>query len=333
MGYCPCLGDCTMKRSTSVFIIYFGIIVCSLIFRIAFNSGFASNMSDFGSDAVWTMITQVGIFGIMPFTLYFITNKKGNPLEAESVFTDFGFKKTSFENIALTLPITILLVYVVTCFVLFYSIMLGFMGYTKVQSETNYDNIGILIGELVFTAMLPAFFEDFTHRGLLFAGIKDATNKPVVLILLSSVLFGLMHQNIQQVFYTCIAGSVMALATYYSGSIWCGILVHFFNNAISIMEDFLYKKSALFHVVYDKIFEFLTGNLFGLLIAFTMFAGSVVSIIFILRHMRSQGKVKGILLDKSVVKKFTPVEIAIITATILLGVGTTAFSLVWGIMR
>ena len=332
MGYCVHHGDDTMKRSTSAFIIYFGVIICTLLLRVAFNLGFASG-SEIGNDVAWTLLGQVGIFGIMPFALYFLTNKKGDMLEVKSVFADFGFKKTSGENLALTIPITILLMFVVTCVVTFYSIFLKMIGYTRSSAEVDYYNIGILFEQLVLVAVLPAFFEEFTHRGLLFAGLKDATNKPVILIVLSSVLFALMHQNIQQVLYTCIAGSVMGLVTYYSGSIWGGMLVHFINNGLYILEEFLYQKSAFFKELYDRIFNMLTGTLFGWMIGFTMFAGSVVAIVFMLRHMRSKGKEKGILLDKENAKAFTPIDIAVITTTILVGAMATILSLVWGIMR
>lgn len=322
-----------MKRSTSVFIIYFGIIICSLLLRISTNLGLVNGLSDIEMDIVWTTLIQICIFGIMPFSLYFITNKKGNLPEIGSVFTDFGFKKTKGENIALTIPVTIMLMYVVTCFVVFYSIILGFIGYTKTPSDSEYPNFGYLILELVFTAALPGFFEEFTHRGLLFAGLKDATNKPALLIVFSAVLFGLMHQNIQQVFYTCIAGAVFGLVTYYSGSIWCGMLAHFLNNGLSILEDYLYQEVPLFKKGYDFIFEFLTGNLFGLGFAFALFGGCVVGIVFTLIHMRKTGKERGVLLYKDDTKKFTKADIAILISTILLGVMATIFSLVWGIMR
>lgn len=322
-----------MKRSTSVFIIYFGIIVCTLLLRIATNLGLVNNLTDTEMTIVWDVLVQICIFGIMPFTLYFITNKKGNVLEIGSVFSDFGFKKTKGENFALMIPVTIMLMYVVTCFVVFYSIILRFIGYTKTSSDTEYPNFGYLILELVFTAALPGFFEEFTHRGLLFAGLKDATNKPALLIVFSAVLFGLMHQNIQQVFYTCIAGAVFGLVTYYSGSIWCGMLVHFLNNGFSILQDYLYQKWPLFQKGYDFVFDFLTGNIFGLGFAFTLFGGCVVGLVFTLIHMRKTGKARGVLLDKEDTKKFTKADIAILISTILLGVMATVFSLIWGIMR
>lgn len=322
-----------MKRSTSVFIIYFGIIICSLLLRVSTNLGLVNGLSDIEMEVVWTTLVQICIFGIMPFSLYFITNKKGNLLEIGSVFTDFGFKKTKGENIALTIPVTIMLMYVVTCFVVFYSIILSFMGYTKTPSDTEYPNIGYLILELLITAMIPGFFEEFTHRGLLFAGLKDATSKPALLILFSAILFALMHQNVQQVFYTCIAGSVFALLTYYSGSIWCGILAHFLNNGLSILQDYLTQKWPLFNKAYNFVFDFLTGNIFGLFFAFILFGGCVVGIVFTLIHMRKTGRERGVLLETDNTKKFTRFDIAILITTILLGVMATIFSLVWGIMR
>ena len=49
--------------------------------------------------------------------------------------------------------------------------------------------------------------------------------------------------------------------------------------------------------------------------------------------MRSTGKEKGVLLEKDSTKKFTAIDIAVITSTILVGAAATILSLVWGIMR
>lgn len=322
-----------MRKSTSVLFIYFGVILCTLLLRVAFALGLGSS-SLMDSGDIWTLIVQVLIFGVMPFTLYFITNKHGKFLDIPVIFEEFGFKKPKGTHLLLTLPITILMMFCSVCIVTIWSIFLSMFGYSRASTSTDYYNVGILFKELAFTALLPGFFEEFTHRGLLFAGLKEGKKKGILLIVITSLFFSLMHQNIYQTIYTFVDGIVMGCVTYYSGSIVCGMMVHMLNNGLNVVEDFLYQKTTWFEIGYDKVYDFFTGTFWGYIIGVLVFTLCVVLIIFMLDRMRKDAKAKGMLLEQSGIKgAYTIADKVLISGIIIVGAIATAFSLVWGIMR
>ena len=65
--------------------------------------------------------------------------------------------------------------------------------------------------ELLLVAILPAFCEEFIHRGVLLQGIKHAGFKKAIVI--SSLMFGLIHFNIQQFFYAFIIGLILGFVS------------------------------------------------------------------------------------------------------------------------
>ncbi len=323
----------TMRKTTSVLFIYFGVIICTLLLRIAFSLGFG-DWGGIDSGDVWTFIVQILIFGVMPFTLYFIINKKAKFAEIPNIFTEFGFTKPKGKHIGLSIVIALCMMFCATCIVVIWSFFLSMLGYSRSSQSTDYYNIGILFKELAFTALLPAFFEEFTHRGLLFAGLKEGKKKGIILIILTSLFFALMHQNIYQTVYTFFDGMIMGLVTYYSGSIVCGMLVHFMNNGINVLEEFLYQKTTWFAWLDDKVYDFFTGTFFGYIVAVALFTLCLAAIFVLLRFMRRDAKEDGILLEQSIEDgKYTVADKVLIGAIIAMGVAATAFTLAWGIMR
>jgi len=53
-------------------------------------------------------------------------------------------------------------------------------------------------------------------------------------LIFSSILFGLMHLNIQQFFYAMVLGCLMGIVVIVADSIYPAMIIHFMNNALSI---------------------------------------------------------------------------------------------------
>ena len=85
-------------------------------------------------------------------------------------------------------------------------------------------------------AVLPGFCEEFLHRGIVLQGIKHAGFKKAIVI--SSLLFGLIHFNIQQCFYAFIVGMIMGFVSVVAKNIFPAIIIHFTNNAISVYLEY-----------------------------------------------------------------------------------------------
>jgi|GEM_PF-1525998 len=112
----------------------------------------------------------------------------------------------------------------------------SFFGRTGfgVNSFEGLSTAGIVIAA-IYTVILAPLTEEFLFRGVLLRSLsKYGTGFAVVL---SSLLFGLIHGNIYQAPFAFLAGIVLAYAAIRSGSIWRAVLVHFAVNLFSCLRD------------------------------------------------------------------------------------------------
>jgi membrane protease YdiL (CAAX protease family) len=117
--------------------------------------------------------------------------------------------------------------------------IVSIFGYGKFSSEvlwetsTMADYEGVLL--FISTAIVPAFCEEFLFRGIICNSLRPYGK--TVAILGSALLFGIMHHNVGQLFYTTMAGIVLAVVYLETKSIWLPIFVHMFNNMSSVVID------------------------------------------------------------------------------------------------
>ena len=88
---------------------------------------------------------------------------------------------------------------------------------------------------------LPAFFEEFLMRGGVL-GSYMSTGRVRAGVLLSALVFGLMHMNATQFFYATIIGIVLGLLYALTGSIWPGVLFHLLNNGVNTFAQLMDQK-------------------------------------------------------------------------------------------
>lgn len=286
------------------------------------------------SDIYFTLVVQILCFGAFPAALYCITCARlGNRNFLKAVACDFGVKKVSAVNWARIVLIGICMTVTATMISYVWNTVLSFMGYTRVSSSTDYSGMDVLFAELALTAMLPAVFEELTHRGLLYAGYRDSGWK---FVLVSAVLFSLMHQNIAQTGYTFYDGIIIALIMYYTGSIWPGIYVHFFNNAISVIQGYAAQNGGPLSFI-NAIGDWLYGSSIGfatfVLIAVAMFGLLLLLFVFMRKDAVKKGIIDQTPFGGASADALPLRKDAILIVTVLVGVAATLFSLVWGIMR
>lgn len=90
---------------------------------------------------------------------------------------------------------------------------------------------GFIIG-----AIIPAISEEALFRGFFQRSLEEKL-KPISAILLSGILFGLIHMNPIDLIPLILIGIYLSMLAFYSGSIWVPISVHFLNNfwAVNVM--------------------------------------------------------------------------------------------------
>lgn len=97
---------------------------------------------------------------------------------------------------------------------------------------------GILGFMLTFiaTAIVPALVEEFACRGLVLGALRKYGDGFAVLC--SSILFGVMHGNFQQMPFAFLVGLVLGYITVKTNTIWIAVAVHCFNNAVSVIFEY-----------------------------------------------------------------------------------------------
>lgn len=86
--------------------------------------------------------------------------------------------------------------------------------------------------QLFLIAVVPAVVEEFVFRGLIYHSYRK--NGILGAAVLSAVVFGFMHLNINQLSYALIMGVVFALMVEVTGSMYSAMLAHFAVNSYSI---------------------------------------------------------------------------------------------------
>lgn len=87
-----------------------------------------------------------------------------------------------------------------------------------------------IVGMLLTVAILPAFCEEFLCRGILFMSYSNIS--PLAGALLSALMFGLLHRNLNQFFYTVFLGLLFALMDRATGTIQSSVTMHMLLNGV-----------------------------------------------------------------------------------------------------
>lgn len=97
-----------------------------------------------------------------------------------------------------------------------------------------------LLLNIVASAVFPAIFEEMVFRGYVLRALLPHGERTAVL--LSAVLFGLIHGNIVQVPFAAVFGFVLGWLMVRTNSIWPGVILHGVNNAFAVVMQWLEAK-------------------------------------------------------------------------------------------
>ncbi len=117
------------------------------------------------------------------------------------------------------------------------------------SGEIKIASIGNYFLYVVFVALLPAIVEELLFRGVIYQGLKEYFSLPSR-ILLSGLLFALMHQNIVQFIYPFILGCVLSLVMEKTNNLFYTMTLHFFNNFTTITAAYIMQ---MYNFSFDKL--------------------------------------------------------------------------------
>ncbi len=90
----------------------------------------------------------------------------------------------------------------------------------------------------VSSVILPAFVEEMIFRGYILHLLLPWGKTFAILV--SAVLFGVMHLYLPQILYATVAGVLIGYFVVRAESVWIGIFIHACNNLISFTFDMAY---------------------------------------------------------------------------------------------
>ncbi len=97
------------------------------------------------------------------------------------------------------------------------------------------DSLGGVLLFIFAVSVVPAIVEEFAYRGIVLGALRRYGDG--FAIIASSVLFGLMHGNLVQIPFAFALGCVMGYINVVTGSILPSVIVHFFNNLLSCIQQ------------------------------------------------------------------------------------------------
>lgn len=178
------------------------------------------------------VIVQVVI--ILPSICYLIWLKQ--PVEEV-----LSIKRMSFGTGVLVLLFAALLSPLMT---FINALSLLFTDYTVTDSMLSISQDVPFVVMLVCIAVIPAIHEEVLYRGVLFQEYRKTS--PLMGALLSALLFGLMHGNLNQFAYTFVLGFAFAMMVEATGTLLSSMLMHFAINGTSVVLMYLLPKLQAF---------------------------------------------------------------------------------------
>ena len=87
------------------------------------------------------------------------------------------------------------------------------------------------------TAIVPAVLEEFALRGIVLGTLRKFGD--TFALITSSLCFGIMHGNFEQIPFAFMAGLILGFVTIKTGSLRTAMFIHFFNNFISVAFSYM----------------------------------------------------------------------------------------------
>lgn len=114
---------------------------------------------------------------------------------------------------------------------------MGKEAYVVVETPESGNIVWDIIASVIFVCFVPGFCEEVLMRGVIANGLGSKLRK-IPASLLSGLIFMLFHMNPAQTVYQFALGFVLSYILLTTGSLWIPIILHTFNNLVSVILDY-----------------------------------------------------------------------------------------------
>lgn len=237
----------------------FYIIVSILFSRIIYSNGIALPL--------WLNLIISQCILLIPALIYVLVMK-----------IDI-IKCIPYRKIKLSDAVSSLLIgYCLVPLVLLINVISSVFATNYLNSSTTEISQYPFVIQLLLMAFLPTIAEEFVFRGLFYHSYRK--NGILGAAILSGVIFGAIHLNINQFCYACVMGMVFALMVEITGSMFSSMLAHFAVNSYSIIMLKLVSMSGI-SVQTEQASQQMMSQYSGVIILLQIAILSVTAIAFL----------------------------------------------------
>lgn len=231
-----------LKDSGNVFLFALILpILVSLIFSMIANviAGARGIEASVITNNMWFM-TAYSIVSILCYAGIYLVYNKIQKIDFKAINLKFNLK---WHTYLIMIVVGVISLFGIQYFISIIDDLLISLGYNMASTSINPTSWGTFFLSVFVLAILPAIGEELIFRGIILNGLRTRFND-IASIFISAILFALMHQNLQQLIYPFLLGSIMAWAVVRSGSLISSVIIHFTNNFLVVLLTFIQNMTG-----------------------------------------------------------------------------------------
>lgn len=247
-------------------------------------------------DFVLNLISQVVLMFLIPVLLLSLLQKQ----KVTTTLYNFGYTKIGYKPIIIAIFLGFFCYFLNHSIAGFFSTIIELSGFEAIPTistttqGTTYTFPMFLL-TVFSTCLLPAICEESLHRGLLLKGSYSLGVSRAILF--SSIMFGLMHLNINQFFYATILGFIIGVVAVAGKNIIPAIIIHFMNNFLSAYFSFARANNLFGSKFYNSYISFIMSGdnmILFFLKNFLVLAALIFTIVFLVSLLLKETRIKKV---------------------------------------
>ena len=199
-----------------------------------------ASVGKFASEVVYEIFAAIVYFFSFSVAAFILRKITKDAIGARPIYTSFKIDKWIMLSIVAIIAVNFTVAYLNTVIITSLSPSLA-SNLASTPSEMEGRPLGevavFFVLSIISTAVVPAVCEEYLFRGAVLTRLLPFGRTTAIIG--SAFLFGFMHQNPLQLLYTTLMGVVIGYVYVKTKSIWVCILIHFANNFISVLEEYL----------------------------------------------------------------------------------------------
>jgi len=275
-----------MKIVLLAFIVFLGLLlsgIITILISVIYTHGNLADIARVANDLtspdnvfllkIMQLINHLGMFIIPAIVFAFLVNRNfasylkiNQRISIKTIFYVFVI-------VASVMPLLGLLVNLNEA-VKFPSAIEAWMKATENQATQiteaflNVSSFRALVFNLFLIALIPAIGEELIFRGSLQKIIHDWVKNPHVAIFITAAIFSAVHLQFYGFIPRMFLGVILGYIFFWSGNLWYPIMLHFINNAFTVITYFL-KNRGIFDI--EPVENKISGNIFILVFSTVIF--------------------------------------------------------------